>query len=67
MTGRRAYEMFTRAFGPMSAHQREKYTQFPKALVAYDDLIWQEKDAWKMVARQIQRHADRSAAARRSA
>lgn len=64
MSGRKAYEMFTEAFGGMYSHHREK-TQFPESLIAWDDLTWMEQGAWRKVAGRIQKHADRSAAARR--
>jgi len=65
MTGRQAYEMFTRAFGGLYDHQREN-TQFGStALIAWDDLYWGEQNAWKNVARQIDKRTARSVAARR--
>jgi len=66
VTGRQAYEMFTRAFGPMSGYVRKEYTQFPDGLVAYDDLTWQEQGGWKKVAKQIDQRIARSIAARRA-
>lgn len=67
MTGRQAYEMFTRAFGPMSGYVRKEYIQFGNTnLIAYDDLTWQEQGAWKNIARQVDRRIARSVAARKA-
>ena len=65
MTGRQAYEMFTRAFGGMYEHHRSR-TQFPNSLLAWDDLSWSEQGAWKNVARQVDKRIARSIAARKA-
>lgn len=64
MTGRKAYEMFTGAFGSLSNYQR-KQTQFgDDALIAWDDLGWAEQGAWRLIASRIDKHAKRSSSAR---
>jgi hypothetical protein len=65
MTARQAYEMFTRAFGGMHTHHRDQCQFGDDALIAFDDLHWAEKNAWKQVARQIDQRTKRSIAARR--
>jgi hypothetical protein len=66
MTGRQAYEMFTRSFGSLTDYQR-KQTQFgDTALVAFDDLGWAEQGAWRTVAKQVDKRIERSVAARRA-
>ncbi len=68
MTARRAYEMFTRAFGRTAGNwgYRPK-TQFgEESLIAFDDLSNDEKAAWKRVAKQIDQRTARSLAARKA-
>lgn len=66
-TGRRAYEMFTRAICNDDRWYGRPKTQFGEGpLIAYDDLSDDEKRAWKRMAKQIDQRTARSVAARRS-
>lgn len=68
MTGRRAYEMFTRAFGRGTSYWNNRpTTQFGDGpLLAYDDLTRSEQEAWRRLASQVDRTIARSKAASRA-